>query len=1189
MAEHADGSIIVDTEIDSSGFKSGSAELKSAINSLSKKVSGLGPTMQKAVSGSTKAMDTFEAKASAVQSTITELESKLGNLGHARLPTEDYKFFAQELQKAEQQLDKLEGRFIKMSELGVNKKSSAFKSLQYDIEQTKLRIDDLKATMAGMEQNGTAFQMGSATPEYQKMAADLAEAKRQMAEMNEQASQIPTKASRISAAFSKVGAIIKTSVVKGIKKAASAAKSLLTYTLKAALGMTKLGRSADKAGRRMGSFMGMMRSMLFFTAFSAVLRSLKEGIDSLAKASSEFNATMSKLKTSTSQLRNSLVTAFAPIMSMIIPWLSALISKLATAINLIGQFFAALSGRRTYTKAISKQEDYAASLEATGGAAKEAKRQLAGFDELNVLQDNDTGGGGAGDIQYEEIPINEDISDFVNRIKEAYANGDYAEIGKIIGEKLNEVFATIRDYISWDRVGDTIAHYVNMFCEIFNSLVDTIDWELIGDTFATGINTLIYTARLLLTGIDWGNLGKSFAEGLNGLIHGVDWVALGETIGHYFQANLDLVYNAITTFDWAGAGKALGDCIMTMISTVDWAKLGAVISEAFIGVLSFIKEAIRAIDWYEVGKAIGQALSSIDWGAVFAELGSILIEVFKGMFDGLAGVIAGDGLGILLAGFGLLAGKLVASLAGEFFRGPVKQALTSMVADMLKAMIGSGGIGGWAPALLTAGKGVVTTVIAKIGTLFTTILPAILAKLGTIISGIVAAIGGWPTLIIAAAAVGLALLIGWFMNGGKDVVNGFLQGCGEVMSNIGEWIKTHIVDPFVNFFKTLFGIHSPSTVMAELGTFLIQGLLLGLQEAWVSVIEWITEAFNTITTNVTTWATNVKTEFTTWATNVGNTMSQWATNTMNTVTTWVTNVKARFASWASETAARVSSWASTIQNKISTCASNLYSTISSKVSAIRSTVASGFEAAKNSMVSKMQSARSTIMGQDWYGVGTNICKGIANGLKAGWTSLKELVANIGRGLLLTAKNILGIHSPSRVFHDVIGLNIGYGIGEGIEDSEGSILDSVAGVAKAIEHEMAAGDYTVGNIVPSSEVDVALTSFSDKIADSFIMLLDRLQAIAGSVAFTAPSVAYGATPYHTAAQSYDSGSGHKSASEAFFDELAAALADMVGSNTAGFEAVVQAIQDKDMSVFIGDDTIGKAAERYNRRMAFVKGG
>lgn len=601
MAEHADGSIIVDTEIDSSGFKSGSAELKSAVKSLTKQVSGLGPTLQKAVSGNAKAMGTFEAKATTLKNKIAELETQLTKLGHTRIPTEDYRYFTLELEKAQAQLAKLEAREAKMGSLGVKAKSAAYKSLQYDITLTKEKIMDLEATMAGMRQNGTAFQMGTATAEYQQMAASLSVAQQELAEMDAAAASAAANATalegvgqRIALAFAKAGSVIKSAVVSGLRMAANAVKTLLSYTIKATASIIKLGKSSQKAGNRAGrGFLGMMKSMLFFTAFSAVLKSIKAGIDALALSSGSFNDTMSQLKTSMAQLRNSFITAFAPILSVVVPILSTLISKLAQAITYIGQFFAALTGAKTFTKAITKQQDYAGSLKDTAGAAKEAKRQLAGFDELNVLSDSSGGGGGSSEdtgVEFEDVPIDSSIAGIADKIKEAFSNGDFYEIGKIVAEGLNIVVQKVYD---------------------------------------------------VLTGIDWEGIGVAFGEGLNGFVHNVDWDLLGRTIGAYFMAKLNVIYGAVTTFDWAGAGRALGTCLMSLWNSIDWAKAGATLSTAVIGVLNFISEGIKTIDWQKVGQDVAVFIAAIDWTGVVVALSDGIGAALGGLAALLWGFIEG--------------------------------------------------------------------------------------------------------------------------------------------------------------------------------------------------------------------------------------------------------------------------------------------------------------------------------------------------------------------------------------------------------------------------------------------------------------------------------------------------------------------------------------------------------------------
>lgn len=66
--------------------------------------------------------------------------------------------------------------------------------------------------------------------------------------------------------------------------------------------------------------------------------------------------------------------------------------------------------------------------------------------------------------------------------------------------------------------------------------------------------------------------------------------------------------------------------------------------------------------------------------------------------------------------------------------------------------------------------------------------------------------------------------------------------------------------------------------------------------------------------------------------------------------------------------------------------------------------------------------------------GRNIIQGLINGITGMVGSLYSSITNALSGLVDKAKNALGIHSPSRVFRDEIGVMVGRGMALGIDDS-----------------------------------------------------------------------------------------------------------------------------------------------------------
>ena len=181
-------------------------------------------------------------------------------------------------------------------------------------------------------------------------------------------------------------------------------------------------------------------SVLYSTVFqliSTIQSAFTEGMQSLAQYSQSVNANISSMMSALMQLRNAFAAAFEPILSVVAPYLSTFISWLARAINMLGQFFAALTGKGYAVQAKKVQMDYAKSLQKTAGGAGKAAKALKemqdytlGFDELHIIdtKQNDGGGagggggGGAGDLlptdMFETVEIDSKIQDLAKRFKE---------------------------------------------------------------------------------------------------------------------------------------------------------------------------------------------------------------------------------------------------------------------------------------------------------------------------------------------------------------------------------------------------------------------------------------------------------------------------------------------------------------------------------------------------------------------------------------------------------------------------------------------------------------------------------------------------------------------------------------------------------------------------------------------------
>ena len=84
----------------------------------------------------------------------------------------------------------------------------------------------------------------------------------------------------------------------------------------------------------------------------------------------------------------------------------------------------------------------------------------------------------------------------------------------------------------------------------------------------------------------------------------------------------------------------------------------------------------------------------------------------------------------------------------------------------------------------------------------------------------------------------------------------------------------------------------------------------------------------------------------------------------------------------------------------------------------------------------------TIQNGDWKNLGWNIIQGIRDGLEKAWNDLTKWFSNAWNGLIDGARNILGIHSPSKVFAG-IGDFMALGLGEGFTKSMTAVNKDIA--------------------------------------------------------------------------------------------------------------------------------------------------
>lgn len=260
------------------------------------------------------------------------------------------------------------------------------------------------------------------------------------------------------------------------------------------------------------------------------------------------------------------------------------------------------------------------------------------------------------------------------------------------------------------------------------------------------------------------------------------------------------------------------------------------------------------------------------------------------------------------------------------------------------------------------------------------IIKTILEALGIALAAVGAVILGAPAAVAAAVAgiifvvsqIALAIKENWnaigeffanlgkaiaegvetMIQGGKDLIKGLWKGITETIGDAFKWIKEHIFEPIVNAFKSLFGIHSPSTVFEEFGKNLIEGLKIGIENAWNEFLSWIS---------------GIWTEFVSWAVETWNTIVTNIANAWNTFLEKIQGVWATVSGWFETTWGTFKSWVSEIWLSIVQTIMDAWNGITEFLSGIWQTI---------------------------YDTAVNAFNGVADFIKGVWDSVKQFTSEI---------------------------------------------------------------------------------------------------------------------------------------------------------------------------------------------------
>ena len=613
----ADGSVIIDTKMDASGVESGANDISSSLNrivslleKMSRSIDGVFSQMssgadsaaqstanlRKEIEDTVKAQDEWKPQDMSTLK-ISRGEEYAGKDDGEELTDDERKALAERAKEARkaanEEADAFNGVTKTVNELkqGYENAKAALKSLgaqgkfigdkewedaylnveryRKEINETKkdiltqlqnpLSLDTISGKIQKAEQDlrdleraGKSLGDADYDKAYQKLVALTAEAKeykknlavsailkednQELDQQNKKLSIAQNLVGKIKSTFSGIGKNLSSGAVKSSGKSmadgfGSALKTLLKYSVG-------------------------IRSL--FVLMNKLRSAAVEGFTNLAQYSSGTNSSISMLMSALTQLKNSFATAFNPILTVVAPILTTLINLLSKAATYVGTFFAALTGQKTFTKAIAVQQDYAKSLQNTSSSTKQAAKDtkkasketdnyLSGLDEVQRYtskqkSDSDgsstpSSGGGytapSPSEMFETVPVENKFKDLANKIKKVFS----------------EIFKPFKD--AWKKEGEKTIEAAKSALNGLGTLAKSVGKSLLEVwTNGTGtkmLETMLRIAQNVLITI--GNIASGFADAWNKNNVGTQII---QNIANALQVVLSFIERiAKDTADWA--------------------------------------------------------------------------------------------------------------------------------------------------------------------------------------------------------------------------------------------------------------------------------------------------------------------------------------------------------------------------------------------------------------------------------------------------------------------------------------------------------------------------------------------------------------------------------------------------------------------------------------------------------------
>lgn len=307
---------------------------------------------------------------------------------------------------------------------------------------------------------------------------------------------------------------------------------------------------------------------------------------------------------------------------------------------------------------------------------------------------------------------------------------------------------------------------------------------------------------------DWNQVGQLVAQKLNTAMAAIPWPS---------------IQNKAQT--WAAT---IASTLNGFIARLDCRLVGSTIAQGLNTALLFVDTFVQHFHWNTLGNGIGNALNQcfaeLDWES----LGRVLTDKLKALLETLHGFVQTFDFGAFGSDLAKAAMAGINNVDWVQAAGDLSTAAKGILDGLTNLLRGID----WAQVGQTALECLQNIDWASIVESLFTLIGTFIGSMVELLAPTFASVGNW--------------ISSHFTDIGQNGIQGFLNGMISLLADIGSWIQQHMIDPLVNAVKNMLGIHSPSTVFADIGRNLVLGLLNGVSGIWGQITDFFSRRLDDV-------------------------------------------------------------------------------------------------------------------------------------------------------------------------------------------------------------------------------------------------------------------------------------------------------------------------------------------------------